>query len=158
MTTPTDPTTPETPENGQSGVQEGLNAASGQREASGGENGREAGAEGIGIQPGQIYRSLGDPYPCSEPRRIKIVGTPGRTPGMYGFGKVDVVTITETGREIRRRAIETTQLHATPTTRDGKPRRTGYALEQPAHNAGPSVAEAAADDRRWWNAEKTGEQ
>ncbi|MET9521484.1 hypothetical protein [Streptomyces coeruleorubidus] len=28
----------------------------------------------------------------------------------------------------------------------------------PAHNAGPSVAEAAADDRRWWNGEKAGER
>lgn len=28
----------------------------------------------------------------------------------------------------------------------------------PAHDAGPSVAEAKADDRRWWGGEKTGEQ
>lgn len=28
----------------------------------------------------------------------------------------------------------------------------------PAHNTGPTVAEAAADDRRWWGGEKTGEQ
>ena len=81
------------------------------------------------IKPGQIYYSLGDPYPYSEPRRIKVVGTPGTIPGVYGFGKVDVVTLTSTGREIRRRAIEAVQLHATPTTRDGQPRRTGYALE-----------------------------
>jgi hypothetical protein len=27
----------------------------------------------------------------------------------------------------------------------------------PAHNDGPSVAEAAANDRRWWNGEKAGE-
>jgi hypothetical protein len=31
------------------------------------------------------------------------------------------------------------------------------AQSTPAHNAGPSVAEAARDDRRWWNGEKTGE-
>ncbi|MFE8961778.1 hypothetical protein [Streptomyces iakyrus] len=31
------------------------------------------------------------------------------------------------------------------------------ALQQSAHNAGPSVAEAAADDRRYWNTEKAGE-
>ncbi|MFI8439971.1 hypothetical protein ACIGKG_05045 [Streptomyces rochei] len=30
-------------------------------------------------------------------------------------------------------------------------------LDQPAHNTGPTVAEAAADDRRWWNGEKAGE-
>ncbi|MFJ7176447.1 hypothetical protein ACIQXA_08565 [Streptomyces massasporeus] len=29
--------------------------------------------------------------------------------------------------------------------------------QPPAHNAGPSVAEAAANDRRWWNGEKAGE-
>jgi hypothetical protein len=27
----------------------------------------------------------------------------------------------------------------------------------PAYNAGPTVAECAADDRRWWGGEKTGE-
>jgi hypothetical protein len=27
----------------------------------------------------------------------------------------------------------------------------------PTHNAGPSIAEAAANDRRWWNGEKAGE-
>lgn len=28
---------------------------------------------------------------------------------------------------------------------------------QPAHDAGPTVAEAAANDRRWWDGEKAGE-
>lgn len=28
---------------------------------------------------------------------------------------------------------------------------------RPAHDNGPSVAEATADDRRWWNGEKAGE-
>ncbi|MFF7824226.1 hypothetical protein ACFZCM_03285 [Streptomyces rochei] len=28
----------------------------------------------------------------------------------------------------------------------------------PAHDTGPTVAEAAADDRRWWGGEKTGDQ
>jgi DNA-binding CsgD family transcriptional regulator len=28
---------------------------------------------------------------------------------------------------------------------------------KPAYDSGPSVREAAADDRRWWNSEKTGE-
>jgi len=83
------------------------------------------------IQPGQTYYSLGDPYPYTEPRRIKVVDLPGTTPGVWGFGKVDVVTLTADGREIRRRAIEVTQLHETATTRNGQLRRTGYALEQP---------------------------
>ncbi|MFE4818574.1 hypothetical protein ACFRFU_19505 [Streptomyces sp. NPDC056704] len=81
------------------------------------------------VQPGQIYRSLGDPYPYREPRRIKVVGKPVTTPGLYGFGKVQVVTVTGTGREIRQRRIELSQLHATDTTETGAKRRTGYALE-----------------------------
>ncbi|MEU9409873.1 hypothetical protein AB0E08_29870 [Streptomyces sp. NPDC048281] len=81
------------------------------------------------VAPGQIYCALGDPYPDTGPRRIKVVGEPGRIPGVWGFGKVDVVTLTETGREIRRRAIRVDQLHDGPTTQDGQPRRTGYVLE-----------------------------
>ncbi|TFI30153.1 hypothetical protein [Streptomyces sp. 4R-3d] len=78
------------------------------------------------IQPGQTYRS-------ADPRggpRIKVVGEPISVAGLHNSGKVDVVTLTKDGREIRRRPIEVTQLHATATTRDGTPRRTGYVLEQ----------------------------
>lgn len=83
------------------------------------------------IQPGQTYRSLSNRHhPCDGPRRIKVVGKPGTVPGIWGFGKVDVVTLTEDGREIRRRAIEISQLHDSPTTASGQPRRTGYTLEQ----------------------------
>ena len=82
------------------------------------------------IKSGQVYRSLGDPYPYDEPRRIKVIGEPGTVPGGgHIFGKVDVVTLTETGREIRRRAIDVSQLHDSDTTSDGKTRRTGYVLE-----------------------------
>lgn len=82
------------------------------------------------IEPGQTYRSLGDPYPHDEPRRIKVVGEPIPTWGRYGgYGKVDIVTLTADGREIRRRAIEASQLHAGPIGRNGKPLRTGYVLE-----------------------------
>jgi hypothetical protein len=84
------------------------------------------------IEPGQIYRSLSNRHhPCDGPTRIKVVGKPGTIPGGHHFGKVDVVTVTATGRELRRRAIEASQLHDSPTTQDGAPRRTGYALEQP---------------------------
>ncbi|MFE9461653.1 hypothetical protein [Streptomyces californicus] len=83
------------------------------------------------IQPGQIYRSLSNRHhPADGPARIKVVGEPVSIVGLYHFGKVAVVTVTTDGREIRRRAIEVTQLHATATTRDGAPRRTGYVLEQ----------------------------
>ncbi|WP_329390241.1 hypothetical protein [Streptomyces sp. NBC_01716] len=82
------------------------------------------------IQPGQIYRST-TPIPDQPDnyRRIKVVGEPNTVPGGWNFGKVDVATLAEDGREIRRRRVETSQLHATATTRDGKPRRTGYVLE-----------------------------
>jgi hypothetical protein len=85
----------------------------------------------MSIQPGQIYVSLGDPYPYTEPRRIRIVSEPVTTPGLYGFGKVQVFTVTESGREIRQRRIELSQLHATDTTETGAKRRAGYALEAP---------------------------
>ncbi|TXS22431.1 hypothetical protein EAO70_06110 [Streptomyces sp. adm13(2018)] len=85
------------------------------------------------IQPGQIYRSLSNRHhPADGPVRIKVVRTPGTIPGVWGFGKVDIVTLTKTGREIRRRAIEASQLHATATTKDGRPRRTGYVLDPAA--------------------------
>lgn len=84
------------------------------------------------IQPGQIYRSLSNRHhPVDGPTRIKVVGKPNVIPGVGGFGKVAVVTLTRTGREVRRRSIEMTQLHDSATTRDGQPRRTGYVLEQP---------------------------
>ncbi|WP_282792933.1 hypothetical protein [Streptomyces sp. CC224B] len=84
------------------------------------------------IESDQTYRSLGDPYPDSEPRRIKVVGEVQSVPGVWGYGKVDVVTLTDDGREIRRRAIEASQLHESATTKDGKPRHTGYVLERPS--------------------------
>lgn len=83
------------------------------------------------IEPGQIYRSLSNRHhPVDGPARIRVVNRPVETPG-WGFGKVDVVTITQSGREVRRRAIEATQLYDSPTAADGKPRRTGYVLETP---------------------------
>ena len=85
----------------------------------------------MSIEPGQIYRSLSNRHhPVDGPTRIKVVGTVQSIPGVWGFGKVDVVTLTSNGREVRRRAIEATQLHESATTKDGKPRRNGYALEQ----------------------------
>lgn len=83
------------------------------------------------IQPGQTYRSVKPTAGEPEPRhiRIEVVGTIGRIHGVWGYGKVDVVTITADGRKVRRRAIEASQLHASPTTKTGQPRRTGYVLE-----------------------------
>ncbi|MFE9372279.1 hypothetical protein ACFYM2_21265 [Streptomyces sp. NPDC006711] len=82
------------------------------------------------IEPGQIYRSLSNRHHAvDDPTRIKVVGEVQSIPGIWGHGKVTVVTLTKTGREVRRRAIEASQLHPTATTREGKPRRNGYILE-----------------------------
>ena len=78
------------------------------------------------IETGQEY-ALCAARPDDQPR-IRVVGDPITTLGLHGFGKVDIVTLTADGREIRRRAIEMTQLHETGTTRDGQPRKTGYRL------------------------------
>lgn len=83
------------------------------------------------IEPGQVYYSL-DPrieQYYDAPRRIKIVSEMITTPGLHGFGKVDVVTLTDDGREIRRRSILTTQLHAGPIGESGRRLKHGYALE-----------------------------
>lgn len=82
------------------------------------------------IQPGQIYVSLGNRHhPVDGPTRIKVYSGPVQKHD--GGSKVHVVTLTRTGREVRARWIDTSQLHATATTRDGQPRCTGYVLEQP---------------------------
>ncbi|MEE1813508.1 hypothetical protein PUR59_00385 [Streptomyces sp. SP18ES09] len=83
------------------------------------------------IQPGQTYRSVTPTrrYPEPEYRRIKVIGTPITIPGVYGFGKVEVVTLTAKGREVRRRPIECSELHVDSLTANGQPRRTGYVLE-----------------------------
>lgn len=83
------------------------------------------------IEQGQIYYSL-DPREetyGNGVRRIKIIGGPVSTPGAYGFGKAEVVTLTEDGREIRLRRIAVGQLHAGPIGKNGKKRVTGYSLE-----------------------------
>jgi hypothetical protein len=68
------------------------------------------------IRPGQVYESC---HPLDGGRRIRVVSEP------WG-GRVDVETVN--GRGARRRSVLTTQLHASATTQDDKPRRTGYRL------------------------------
>ena len=86
------------------------------------------------IEKGQVYKSCQPvrSMPGEHYTRIKVVGEPSTIPGIWGFGKVVVVTLTEDGREVRQRAIECSQLHATSTTRQGNPRRTGYHLVEEA--------------------------
>lgn len=83
------------------------------------------------IKPGQVYVACA-PIP-SEPqpryRRIRVVAEPITTWGRHGCGKVTVETVLPDGRGIRRRVIETSQLHPTAITKDGTSRRGGYALQ-----------------------------
>lgn len=77
------------------------------------------------VKVGQVYEScqatfVVDGVPTCT--RIVVKDEPGF------FGKVMVATLTEDGREVRRRAIECSQLHASGLTREGLPRRTGYRL------------------------------
>ncbi|MBX7464928.1 hypothetical protein K1Y80_02380 [Streptomyces sp. MAG02] len=84
------------------------------------------------IEPGQIFVSLSNRHhPVDGPTRIKVVGQVITIPGVWGYGKVEVVTLAKSGREVRGRSIEASQLHATATTREGRPRRNGYVLERP---------------------------
>ncbi|MFE6000297.1 hypothetical protein ACFQ6C_26110 [Streptomyces sp. NPDC056454] len=84
------------------------------------------------IEPGQIYRSLDprDELYGDGPRRIKVVGQPVVDPGQHNFGKVQIATLTQDGREIRRRQVNITQLHAKPVGKNGSARRSGYLLEK----------------------------
>ncbi|WP_433330055.1 hypothetical protein [Spirillospora sp. CA-294931] len=90
------------------------------------------------IQAGQIYESC-QPTAVVDGQethtRIRVIRPP-RDRSLYGHGKVDIVTLNREGREIRPRAIEASQLHATATTRDGRERRAGYRLvEEVDHGA-----------------------
>ncbi|WP_405699091.1 hypothetical protein OG209_05220 [Streptomyces sp. NBC_01383] len=72
------------------------------------------------IQPEQTYRSADPRDTHREPIRITAY-----TPGHARAHIVDA----RSGKKFRQ--ILVSSLHATATTRDGKPRRTGYVLEGP---------------------------
>ncbi|WP_225825636.1 hypothetical protein [Streptomyces naphthomycinicus] len=69
------------------------------------------------IEPGQVYRSC---KPIDNGFRIRITHV-----NDYSVRAVDAAN----GRPLLRRVLSSS-LHDSPTTRDGQPRRTGYALEQ----------------------------
>lgn len=71
------------------------------------------------IRPGQTYRS-------ADPRETIRIRVDSYTPGENRAYVVDAFT----GK--RPRWILANTLHASPTTQAGKPRRSGYVLEQPA--------------------------
>ena len=77
------------------------------------------------IELGQVYRSC-------DPRggpNIRIESYTSYGAGRQTQDTAFIATITEDGRPARFRRVSPRQLHDSPTTRDGKPRRTGYALE-----------------------------
>ena len=80
------------------------------------------------IIPGQTYRSVA---PRDQPPiRIRVRSHGPGFPA-WGWSKVKVVTVLPDGTEVRERAIEAIQLHDSPTTKTGQPRRTGYVLDTP---------------------------
>lgn len=73
----------------------------------------------VTVQLGQTYRAAN---PLDEGRRILVASRPEG----HDFAWVcDAVT------RLRPRTISLRSLHASPTTKAGQPRRTGYVLEQP---------------------------
>ncbi|MFK0154221.1 hypothetical protein ACIQVK_19375 [Streptomyces sp. NPDC090493] len=82
----------------------------------------------MAIEPGDEYLACkpSASMPNGHRTRIRVVGKPITAWGRYGYGKVDVVTITDAGREVRRRVIGIAQLHDSATTQYGMPRLTGY--------------------------------
>jgi hypothetical protein len=69
------------------------------------------------IRPGQIYTDC-------DPRGGATIRIVSYTPGSNRVHVVDAIT----GK--RPRSVLAARLHDSATTRDGKPRRTGYALVQ----------------------------
>lgn len=85
------------------------------------------------VHTGQIYTSASNRHhPVDGPVRIMVTADPVTTPGLYGYGKTTIVTLTRDGRQIRQRRIATGQLHASAADNNGQPRRTGYILENPS--------------------------
>lgn len=91
------------------------------------------------IEKGQVYEPVrcprcGGQAACPDhgaPPPIQVTGQ--RIPSLNGrgAGKVEIGTLTDEGRVIRKRLVNASDLHD-GTTADGKPRRTGYRLVQDA--------------------------
>lgn len=75
------------------------------------------------IEKNQVYVACD---PRDEGRTIRVVDVYGDSRS----GKVGVVTLTDDGRELRRRDMDTSVLHESAVTRDGVRRRSGYALDK----------------------------
>lgn len=78
------------------------------------------------IDENQYYRRI----PAEGTHRTEIlvrtVGRPGLTHGLYGYRKIEVVTVLPDGRETNRRRISIDQFHQSDITLSGAPRRSGY--------------------------------
>ena len=77
------------------------------------------------IEIGQIYRSVKPTYAHGWDGHTRI-----RISGDVGYPRVDIVTITQSGREVRPRSINASELHESAFTAHGDARRTGYILEK----------------------------
>ncbi|MFC1420782.1 hypothetical protein [Streptacidiphilus cavernicola] len=84
----------------------------------------------MAIELGRIYRAV-RPTPSMPGEQFIRIRVTARGPSFpaWGWSKVRVETVLPDGTGIRERAIEATQLHDSPLTRDGQPRRTGYVRE-----------------------------
>ncbi|OLT13045.1 hypothetical protein BJF79_03860 [Actinomadura sp. CNU-125] len=83
------------------------------------------------IRVGQVYEPCQPTFVVDGMETytwIRVLSKPIGTPGLYGFGKVQVATITPEGREVRPRRLAVSELHASGTTKHGERRRTGYRL------------------------------
>jgi hypothetical protein len=142
MTNHTNPDTRQAPGNALSGPQDGLKGGSGMREEPEVENEAQAGADSLGLQE-------------------LITHTLTHTSTWDAMARAVDAAVAAEQRARRAEA----KLARVQRLVDEYPAGIDTALleealddPQPAHDAGPSVRECAAADRRWWDSEKTGER
>jgi hypothetical protein len=171
MTDPTDPTTPETPENGQSGAQGGLNAHGGQRGAGEGVNGAQAGARRLDVQGrcpacrrASLFLGSGGHVTCA---RLDCPDPCAADKLLHGDQPAPLHAATEPREHCgnlmpswtagpRNECVLRPGHHGSHADSQGA-RWWHDPGTGPAHNAGPSVAECAADDRAHWERKYAGE-
>lgn len=90
------------------------------------------------IEPGQEYATCAA---LPDDFHIRIKSNPTPT-GRWGIPCVNVVTISQDGRELRPRSLPTRHLHPTATRPGGKARKSGYVLVQ---NADGTPAEGSSE-------------
>ena len=161
MNQPTDLNSRQTLENALSCPQDGLEDASGTREASEGENGAQSGADSLGLHE-LITRTLTHCPDTSTWDAMASAVVDAITPRLAGHYSraVDAAVAAERRAEQAEAKLGRVQRLAEEYPAGIDTALIEEALDdpQPAHDAGPSVRECAAADRRWWDSEKTGER